>query len=142
MLDPEQKLGFVDLETLPKEDCDHTENEDRLKQARANIPPLSSILNLNDMEVSPQGVLSILAGLIPPERKSRGVSCPQRPGLSTVVRPKMAGVENLHTSNTFPDFLTFASAHRNNLGAFNFYWFRPRVYVEDSSILAFSDLGI
>lgn len=127
MLEPELKLGFVDLETLPKEDLGSTEEEDRLKQARANIPPLSSILNLNDMEVSPQEVLSILAGLIPPERKSREVSCPQQPGLSTVVRLKMAGVENLQTSNTFLNYLTSASAHRNNLGAFNFYWFRPRV---------------
>ncbi len=59
MLEPEQALGFVDLETLPKEDLDSTEDEDQWKKARANIPPLSSILNLNDMEVSPQEVLSI-----------------------------------------------------------------------------------
>ena len=92
MLEPEQKLGFVDLETLPEEDLNSTEDEERVKKARANIPPLSSILNLNDMEVSPQKIPSILAGLILPERKSRGVSCPRRPGLSTTVRLKMAGV--------------------------------------------------
>ena len=69
MLEPEQKLGFVDLETLPKENLDSTEDEERVKKARANIPPLSAILNLNDMEVSPQKVLSILAGLIPPEKE-------------------------------------------------------------------------
>jgi hypothetical protein len=92
MLEPEQKLGFVDLETLPKEDLDSTEDQERMKKARANMPPLSSILNLKDMEVSPRKTLSILAGLMLPERKSRGVSCPRPPGLSTIVRLKMAGV--------------------------------------------------
>ena len=92
MLKPEQKLGFVDPETLPKEDLDSTEDEERVKKARANMPPLSSILNLKDMEVSPQKILLTFTGLIPPERKSRGGSCPRRPGLTTVVRLKTTGV--------------------------------------------------
>jgi len=92
MLEPEQKLGFVDPETLPIEDVESTEDEERAKKARGNMPPLSSILNLKDMEVSPQKMLSILAGLMPLERKPRGVSCPRRPGPSTVVGLKMVGV--------------------------------------------------
>jgi hypothetical protein len=47
MLKPEQNL---DPETLPKEDLDSdsTENEG-VKKARENMPPLSSILNLMDL---------------------------------------------------------------------------------------------
>jgi hypothetical protein len=122
MLTPEQRLGFVDPETLPKE-LDSTGDEERVKKARENMPPLSSILNLKDMEVSHSDVLLTFAELNPPERRLLGASCPRQPGLTTAVRLKMSGVCIFK-----PQCISEpVSAYLNNLGAFNFYWFRPRV---------------
>ena len=67
VLKPEQRLGFVDPETLPKENLDP--DEERMKRARANMPPLSSLLSLKDIEVSPQKMQSTFTGLIPPESR-------------------------------------------------------------------------
>jgi L-lactate dehydrogenase (cytochrome) len=50
-LEPSQFIGLVDPRTIPKEIEEQlTQDELRVKQARENIPPLSTILTLQDME--------------------------------------------------------------------------------------------
>lgn len=62
MLKPNQTLGPVDVSTIPaSERATESEDDIRVKKARENLPPLSSIVNLDDMEEVAKSVLSSIA---------------------------------------------------------------------------------
>jgi L-lactate dehydrogenase (cytochrome) len=50
-LPPGAFVGLVDLETLPEQSADLTDEEARIARARASLPPPSAALNLRDIEV-------------------------------------------------------------------------------------------
>lgn len=50
-LPPEAHLGPVDPATLPEDTLEATEEEDRIAQARAEMPGPAAALNLQDIEV-------------------------------------------------------------------------------------------
>ncbi|KAG8814621.1 Cytochrome b2, mitochondrial precursor [Serendipita sp. 399] len=55
------RVGFVDPDTLPRLLLEPTAEETRIAEARANLPPPSAALNLDDIEALAQGVLSATA---------------------------------------------------------------------------------
>ncbi|KAG9042290.1 Cytochrome b2, mitochondrial precursor [Serendipita sp. 407] len=55
------RVGAVDPETVPKLIFEPTEEEKRIAEIRANLPPPSAALNLDDIEGLAQGVLSATA---------------------------------------------------------------------------------
>jgi L-lactate dehydrogenase (cytochrome) len=51
-LKPEAFIGFVDPSTLPDDaELELTEDEQRVEEARASMPPLEAMVNLHDFEV-------------------------------------------------------------------------------------------
>lgn len=58
MLRPDQHIGSLDPSTAPAADPGIEEEERRITEARAKLPPLSHVLNLNEFEELAQGVLS------------------------------------------------------------------------------------
>jgi L-lactate dehydrogenase (cytochrome) len=51
-LDPSKCLGPIDPLTLPTKAKELTPDQKRVEEARKNLPPLGSMINLNDFEVS------------------------------------------------------------------------------------------
>lgn len=51
-LPPEAHIGPIDPATLPKDAHEQTEEEKRIAEARANLPPPEAALNLHDIAVS------------------------------------------------------------------------------------------
>jgi L-lactate dehydrogenase (cytochrome) len=51
MLDPQNHIGPVDPATLPQESEGTTDEERRIQDARAALPPPDAALNLHDIEV-------------------------------------------------------------------------------------------
>ncbi|KDQ21573.1 hypothetical protein BOTBODRAFT_26009 [Botryobasidium botryosum FD-172 SS1] len=61
MLKPENHLGPVDPESMPKKTYIKTDDERRIEEARKNMPPLSAMVNLKDIEDAAKNVLSSAA---------------------------------------------------------------------------------
>ncbi|KAF8607785.1 hypothetical protein BDV93DRAFT_279525 [Ceratobasidium sp. AG-I] len=58
MLKPSQHIGSLDPNTAPGPNPQAEEDEKRTAEARAKLPPLSHVLNLNEFEELAQGVLN------------------------------------------------------------------------------------
>ncbi|CAE6488921.1 unnamed protein product [Rhizoctonia solani] len=58
MLSPSQHIGALDPSTAPAPNPEIEEEEERIAKARAKLPPLSHVLNLNEFEELAQTVLS------------------------------------------------------------------------------------
>ncbi|KAG8700511.1 Cytochrome b2, mitochondrial precursor, partial [Ceratobasidium sp. 394] len=58
MLKPSQHVGSLDPSTAPKKNPEIEQEERRTAEARANLPPLSHVLNLNEFEELARGVLN------------------------------------------------------------------------------------
>ncbi|KAG8715750.1 Cytochrome b2, mitochondrial precursor [Ceratobasidium sp. 423] len=58
MLSPSQHIGALDPSTAPAPNPEAQEEEERIAKARAKLPPLSHVLNLNEFEELAQTVLS------------------------------------------------------------------------------------
>ncbi|KAG8690691.1 Cytochrome b2, mitochondrial precursor [Ceratobasidium sp. 423] len=58
MLSPSQHIGALDPSTAPAPNPEVEEEEERIAKARARLPPLSHVLNLNEFEELAQTVLS------------------------------------------------------------------------------------
>ncbi|CAE6482604.1 unnamed protein product [Rhizoctonia solani] len=58
MLSPSQHIGALDPSTAPAPKPEIEEEEERIANARAKLPPLSHVLNLNEFEELAQTVLS------------------------------------------------------------------------------------
>lgn len=58
MLKPSQHVGSLDPSTAPAKSPEIEAEEQRVAEARAKLPPLSHVLNLNEFEELAQGVLN------------------------------------------------------------------------------------
>ncbi|KDN51148.1 hypothetical protein RSAG8_00777, partial [Rhizoctonia solani AG-8 WAC10335] len=58
MLSPSQHIGALDPSTAPAPNPEIEKEEERIAKARAKLPPLSHVLNLNEFEELAQTVLS------------------------------------------------------------------------------------
>lgn len=51
VLDSEAYIGDLDLDSIPKEKVQETDEEQRIRIAQSTKPPLAAMINLNDFEV-------------------------------------------------------------------------------------------
>lgn len=58
MISPSQHIGALDPSTAPAPNPEIEKEEARIANARAKLPPLSHVLNLNEFEELAQTVLS------------------------------------------------------------------------------------
>ena len=117
-LPPTAHLGPVDPTTLPDPaDTPEDPEEARVREARENMPPIESILNLQDMEDLAEKVLS---------RTGWGYYR-SAADLEDCESARSLGTDGRDVDGADRGVIVRCTAYRNNEESWKRYYFRPRV---------------